>query len=347
MKKEIKVRLYADENDDFVELWKVIEHIKGEPQYYGRYTYGDEGTWYYVCDPLGYCELDRPVSNDIIFVLCDDKGNEYTRYSNGQKNTLLKFETYMKQQWQKVKHNINHNIENLTADFWAEAWNGETTMKINQWLLSYKDPTLYKREIEDMHGYDENWTGCWHEHQIEWETIPNSEFYYLGKKYQFTKVKHKHDICGVEWYEFVCTDSPISFSDWADKDRPWINSYGYMGNWFDDSTYGTMYDKRTAREKVVAALQKAYPPKEKYSKLLVIRLGNKEDLYSADYCYERNYSDTADYLINNDLHRKHIDYLCKFIRKETKDIVFPSNRGNKVMIKKKYPEIYGYDYCLL
>jgi len=49
--KEIKVKLYADENDSFVELWKVIDHVKGDPLYYGRYTYNDEGTWYYVCDP--------------------------------------------------------------------------------------------------------------------------------------------------------------------------------------------------------------------------------------------------------------------------------------------------------
>lgn len=29
-------------------------------------------------------------------------------------------------------------------------------MKINQWLLSYKDPDLYPEKAND---YDENWTG--------------------------------------------------------------------------------------------------------------------------------------------------------------------------------------------
>ena len=58
---EIKVYLYASENDCYVELWKSVD----EEKYYGRYTYNDAGTWYYVCDPLGYCELDHTVNDDI------------------------------------------------------------------------------------------------------------------------------------------------------------------------------------------------------------------------------------------------------------------------------------------
>ena len=91
--KEIKVKKSRNEDDNYVELWKVIDPMKGVPRYYGRYTYKDEGTWYYVSDPLGYCELDRAVENDVMFICCDDSGKECARYSNKDANPLPKFET--------------------------------------------------------------------------------------------------------------------------------------------------------------------------------------------------------------------------------------------------------------
>lgn len=198
--KEIRVQLYRGENDNYVELWKTVEKINGKHKYYGRYTYGDEGTWYSVCDPLGYCELNAPMADSVIFICCDDSGNEVIRYSNADGNKLPKFENVIKREWDKVKEKLQHNTEDFTKNFWAKCWNGDTTMKINQWLLSYKDPELYPEKAND---YDENWTGCWAEKEIAYEPIPNTEFEYLGHKYQFTKVKHKHEYCGVEWYE--CT----------------------------------------------------------------------------------------------------------------------------------------------
>lgn len=343
MEKEIKVCLYAHENDSYHELWKVI----GEERYYVRSTFNDEGTWSSVSDPLGYCEPDTTMPDDVMFVLCDAEGNEYFRYSNAQRNPLPKLETYINMQWQKLKDNVEHNTENLTANFWAECWNGDTTMKINQWLLSYKDPSLYAKEIADMNGYDENWTGCWHEHEISYEPIPDSEFMYLGKKYQFTKVKHKHDVCGVEWYEFVCTDAPYQMVDWASKDRPWIQTYQYMGNWFDNSTHGTMYDQRTARQMVIEALHKEIPKEKEYSKLLYVKLGDRTQKWWSDVCSEATYADVADWLINRDLHRKHVDELCKHIGKEIEGKVFASNKENKKLITETYPDIYGYDWCLI
>lgn len=343
MPKEIRVYKYADENDSYNELWKVVN----ENKYYVRATENVYCSWYSVCDPLGYCERNEYMPEDVMFILCDEKGNEYMRYSNGMDNPLPKFEDYIKEQWQKLSDKIQHNTENLTANFWAECWNGDTTMSINQWLLSYKDPTLYEKEIDSMHGYDENWTGPWHQHEIEWETIPDSEFMYLGKKYQFTKVKHKHDVCGVEWYEFVCTDAPYTFADWANEDRPWVVDYLYMGNWFDKNTYGAMYDQRSARNKVIDALLKEYPKEKEYSKLLYVRLGDRTKQWWSDVCNEASYADVADWLIDGDLHREHIDDLCKHIGKKTKDVVFASNRKNKDAITSMYPDIYGYNYCLI
>lgn len=84
------------ENDNYVELWKTVEKINGKHKYYGRYTYGDEGTWYSVCDPLGYCELNAPMADSVIFICCDDSGNEVIRYSNADGNKLPKFENVIK-----------------------------------------------------------------------------------------------------------------------------------------------------------------------------------------------------------------------------------------------------------
>lgn len=337
--KEIKVRLYHGENDYFVELWEVVEEMAGIPKYFGRYTYGNEGTWYFVSDPLGYCELDHAVSDDVVFILCDEDGNECMRYSNADKNPLPKFEDVMKKKWKEVCKNIEHNTENMTANFWAEAYNGETTLSINQWLLTFKDPDLYKKEIDEMFGYDENWTGCLSYKEIAYEAIPGTEFEYLGKKYQFTKVTLKHDVCGAEWIEYRCTDAPYVMQDtfWI-KDRIFINSYGYLGNWFDKSNVGAMMDKRSARKLVETKLLEVIPKEKKYGNLLYI---------SGNYCYEKSYSDAAESLIGRDFHRSKVIELANNLKEKTKNIVFVNSYANKQKIKELYPDIYGYNWCLI
>ena len=108
-----------------------------------------------------------------------------------------------------------------------------------------------------------------------------------------------------------------------------------------------MYDQRTARERVVAALIKKFPMKEKWDKLLYVKKRTGNEFYKCDCCYEKSYSDMADVLINRNYHRKDVDYLCKFINKKTEGIVFASNRGNKYTIRQAYPDIYDYDNCLI
>ena len=345
--KEIKVKLYRGEDDYYVELWKVINHIKGEPQYYGRYTFNDEGTWYYVCDPLGYCELDRPVKDDVMFIICDENDNEYMRYSNADENRLLKFDTVMKNKWREFCENFRReheikfpcNTENQTANFWAEAINGETTLGINQWLLTFKDPDLYKKEIDEMYGYDENWTSCNQSREIAYETILNTEFEYIGHKFQFTKVTNKHDVCGAVWVEYLCTDAPYEMDDlpWI-EDKSYIKNYGYLGNWFDKANVGTMYDKRTARQMVLAKVYDVFGKENQYKGLLYV---------NGRYCYKKSYSDVAEALINRDLHRKSVEDLILHFTERTEGIVFLHTNKNKQKIKEMYPDIYGYDWCLI
>ena len=344
MAKEIKVYLYANENDDFNELWKVVD----EEQYYARHTFGNEGIWYYVCDPLGYCELDYKVPNDVTFIMCDSEGNEYHRYSNGEPNPLPKFADYIKIQWQKVKDNIPHNTENDEANFWSMCWNGETIRKLNQWLVSFMDKDLYPKEIADMHGYEENWYGCWHNTETDYTSIPGSEFEYLGNKYQFVKVHHKHDVCGVEWDTFECCDNPLQMGWWGTETHPQVQSYMEMGNWFDDSIYGTMYDKRTARERIAEKLLEIFPKEREYGTLLFVRKNEPDKWCTASaYCWEKGYGECAEMLINDDYHVDNISDLTQNIKARTENIVFLNNRENRKKIVEMYPEVYGYDMCLI
>ena len=340
MSKRIKVQLVRGEDDNYNELWKVVK----EKKYYCRNTWG-KGTWYYVCDPLGYCELDREVENDVVFIVCDENGNELFESSNGGKS-FPKFETVVKEKWNEVKKSITHNTENLTANFWSMCYDGTTTMEVNKWLISFKDPDLYGDKAKD---YDENWTGCWAEKEIGYETIPGSEFEYLGHKYQFTKVTHKHDYCGVEWVEFVCTDSPyVVDTEWA-KDRNFIKTYMYMGNWFDDSKYGMMYDKGTAEKLVTNALETIFPLDEfGYGKLYYVYI-NEENTWCPCQFMTKKYWEVAKILMGNDFHRENINRICENIKELTEGIVYKKNTENRNLIMEKYPDIYYYydsDYGL-
>lgn len=326
--KEIKVRLYRYEDDNFVELWKVIDSVKGEPRYYGRYMYHNEGTWYYVCDPLGYCELHHSVKDDVMFILCDEKGNEYLRYSNADDNPLPKLQEYIKMEWDKHKDKILHNVENHEKDFWAEIIYGETTLGINQWLLSFKDPDLYKKEIDDMYGYDENWLYCRTE-EIKYEPIEGTEFTYLGDKYQFTKVTCRHKICGVEWIEYRCTDAPYRIDSWTNSI---VSHYGNLGNWYDSSKIGAMYDKRTARNVIVKALEEIYPKENDRSWLLYV---DESSFYKTLRKY--SYGEAAEILLGKELHR---DKVLEIANKEkTEHHFYLNTKENRDYINQKYSEI--------
>lgn len=298
---EIKVRLYRSEDDNYIELWKVINPEKGKPQYYGRYMYQNEGLWIYVADPLGYCERDHDVPNDVVFILCDEKGKEYYRYSNADENPLPTLEEVIKAEWNKVRGNITHNAENYAKDFLTEVKCGETTLSLNQWLLSFKDPDLYQQEIADMFGYDENWLyGTKSRKEIKYEPISGTVFSYLGLEYQFTAVTCKHDICGVEWIEYKCTDAPYIVEDWNHR----VKSYGDVGNYFDPNNIGTMYDIQTARQLVTDALAQIYHAEQDASLLYIKKSGC---LVLDRISYEK----AAEILLGGELHRNKVAELIE------------------------------------
>lgn len=325
--KEIKVKLYSSENDDYVELWEVINKEPNTPKYFGRYTYRNAGIWYTICDPLGYCELNSRVKEDIMFILCDENGNEYCRYSNGQENPLPTFETVIKNEWVKVSDTIAHNTENAEANFWAEAIDGETTMELNKWLLTYMDPVLYKKEIDEMYGITDNWVYCRTE-ETGYEIIPDTVFSYLGKEFQFAKIKYRHKVCGAEWIEFCCVDAPeVQKSDWGNN---CISSYMTLGNWFDANATGAMTDRRSARKLVLKALEEIYPMQNKYDRLLYVNTNGYTSARS------KTYLEAAEALldISRDLHK---DKVLELIENEKKAHTFILNtKENRDHLRAKY-----------
>lgn len=325
--KKVRVTLYQSENDDYVELWKVLDQKTKDPAYYGRYTYGDEGTWFYVADPLGYCELDRSVENDVLFICCDENGKECARYTNADKNPLPKFKTIMTQKWEAISQQIIHNTENMEKDFLSEYLTGRTTLKINQWLLTFKDPDLYEKEIADMNGYDENWTDC-RKKEIGYESIPGSEFEYLGKKYQFTKRKMRHTVCGVEWVEFVCTDSPYIVDETYG-----LTYYGYMGNQFDETKTGACLDKTSAMKTVSKELEIIYGCKN------VIDFRSVYDIQSYGLLH------AAEKLLNGDLHKSNVRSVIE-AEKEKKSFI-PGTTEELDKLRKEHPDIPFYIWMKL
>lgn len=68
--KEFWVKIKYPENDEYNELW-----ITNKGTYFARHTYHG-GVWYFVGDPLGFCELSHLCPEDYVFHVCDDSWNE-------------------------------------------------------------------------------------------------------------------------------------------------------------------------------------------------------------------------------------------------------------------------------
>jgi len=156
--KEIKVKYIEQEN--YLELWKAIKAEKGEPKYYGRDIGGADRTWVYISNPECYREIDGPVPDDVIFVVCDEKNHECLRDSNGHHNPdFLTLEETIMEEWYKVEITVSKDealemdIKNWIHTFLDEDW--VMTLKeqgmpciYDNWMLSYKE--VSERSIREF-----------------------------------------------------------------------------------------------------------------------------------------------------------------------------------------------------
>lgn len=300
--KEIQIQICYHENDSYNELWKVVGTPKGTAgTYYVRATEGG-GYWYTVGDPLGYCERDCGVENDVLFIICNPSGEPVGASSNI--NPIFPtLKQAAKKEWEKIKGDLNHIAEDTTKDFFSMCWDGSSTLNINQWLESFMDPNLYPEEIKDMHGYPENWVmKCKKKSK---EAI--STFDYLGKGYAIYKVKFQHEICGVEYYEFYCGSYP-----YMGEHESYITFYA---SWFDAQNVGTMYPRKIAFQKLEEQLKDIYKgPICEY-----------KEQYGGKLVYPLTINEVSQRLINGDFHRVNVDAIAnKEKQNPTYDLITPA-----------------------
>lgn len=287
--KEIQIQIYYHENDNYDELWKVVGTPRGEAgKYYIRATdFG--GYWYTVCDPLGYCERNYTVKEDVLFIICNPDGKPIGASSNvNPKFPTLKQKA--KEEWNRVKDGIDYIAEDKIKNFWSMCWDGTSTLSINQWLESFMDTDLYADEIKEMYGHPENWVmRC-----EECSKDAVSTFEYLGVGYAIYKVKYRHTICGVEYYEFYSGRYPFM--------GEYENYIDFYASWFDKNNIGTMYPKKIAIQKVKEQL------KEIYGNGYVCEY---KERYGGKLIYPLTIDDITTRLIGGDLHRASVDKIAK------------------------------------
>lgn len=216
MKKTIRVYLYATANDSYVELWKVVN----QDDFIARYVFGAK-TWCYVSDPLGYCELDYQMSDDIDVIVCTPEGKELFATRNGDGTSQFPtMEAAIKKEFAAYR---KEHPEIIPCD-------QEGYQRFKRWLLSFKDPEKYGIHAK---GYEDNWVYSDAEKTKE-TTI--KEWDYLGYTCSLEAVSYRHKFCGKEWTVMASRDKTI----------------GYI---FDDSQMGPMYSESEARDIIMDSLR--------------------------------------------------------------------------------------------
>lgn len=286
---KIKVRLYRTEDDNYNELWKEV----GGKRFFARHVFGPP-VWYYVCDPLGYCELDYPCKENKVFVICDQYGNELFESSNApDSEPFLTLEQTAKEVWKSCGIEAKKN-------------------GLNNWLLSYlTKENLAKDPERTQFCPEDNWVYCWHETV---ERIPVKKFEYLGSRYCIWKLVQKHLYCDCTWDAYAAASANV---DWE---------YPMYDCWFGEvfePVYGPMYGKYEAIQMLKKVFSECYGTKN----LSIVR-----DTFAGPHERKLTHAEAAEYLIDKDLSRKHVDEL---VRREYEK---PSFYTNSRAIQKDYPD---------
>ena len=228
--REIKVSIYAHENDSYVELYKVL---KGETKhkYIARHTYrnGNGGEWYFVSDPLGYCELDYGCPEDYVFIVCDQKGKELFRDSNGTvRHPFPTLEGQAVMSWNEIKTSYPSKNEGLS-----------------NWLLSYLTTEIMETKLKDKNCIETNWPHWCNE--TSREVI--KRFSHLGENYCIYKITYRHQFCDCVWTEFYSGDEIM---------KEYTSYIKFHGAQFDEANTGPNYSCGEAIKLVMAALKEIY-----------------------------------------------------------------------------------------
>lgn len=185
--KEIRVKYIGVENN--LELWKVISPGKGTSKYYGRDICYADRKWVYVSNV--YREIEGPVPDDVVFVVCDEKNHECLRDSNGHHNSdFLTLEEKIMEEWCKVEipvskdETLEMDIKNWIHTFLDEEW--VKTLKEQGMPCIYDNWELSCKEVSERVLREFDFVGipmCIYETVYE-HTFCHQTFkrYHAGKK---------------------------------------------------------------------------------------------------------------------------------------------------------------------
>lgn len=294
---KIKVRLYCPEDDCYNELWKEVDGKR----YFARNVWHGS-TWYYVCDPLGYRELDYPCEDELIFVVCDQGGNRLFENGNAINFCFPSLEQAARQRWDECKYKYLTHANHAP---------------LSDWLLSHMTPeNLAKDPVRTQFCPSDNWTACWYE-EVKHEAV--EEFEYLGDRYCIWAITYKHLFCDCGWVSY--------FAGAADMDWEYPSFVCWFADSYDASAdnFGPMYSKRKAVELVSDALKTIYDDAPSLSMILTyawIPEGIERSM---------SYRDAADFLIGNDLSRTHVHAVVEEER------LHPQFYSSIAAIRKDYP----------
>lgn len=195
MEKTLKVKIVRYENDDYIELWKIINPKENTPKYIGRCT-SDEPYWIYVCDPLGYCENNGIIEDDVTVIVCDENCNELFITSNKDDSVQFpKFDEAISNEW--TNHTELHSYSYIE-------W--------KNWILSYQDIDKYK----EANTYEENWLySPYLVKRISYQVLEDTAFKYLNIEYVFVKVQYLHTVCNKEWFEYTICRKDKVYQDYS------------------------------------------------------------------------------------------------------------------------------------
>lgn len=227
-----RVAFHSKENGSYVELWRTV----GGKTYIARHTYGPK-RWYYVSDPLGYRELDRPIEDGVTVIVCGRDGRELFRTCNADGSADFntpRQEAYARWAEYAKEHDTKVSVEDHSAQLFVHWATGTPAGAFNRWLLSFQDPELY----EEAKDYAENWLWCHNERLDGFETL--AEYEYLGEPKKIERCRFRHKVCGVEWDEYYAGEH-------------------FIGHGFDGSKTGTMYSEAEARKILTAAIRSNFP----------------------------------------------------------------------------------------
>lgn len=280
--KKVYVKLKCLEDDSYNELYIVKNKEEAKLRYVARHTLGG-GTWYYVCDPLGYRELNYPCPDDMVFVVCSPDGTELFESSNGDGKAITRLQEMVKKEFEPfITENMKLTCNRSTA-LYAQAFTGELIDSYQKWLLTFKDPEKYGESAKD---YDENW--CYYLVE-ETETKKLGSFKYMGIKFDIEKKHYKHKICGAEWDEY-------------------FSGGELMATEFDSSVTGPMLPESLAVKHMNKALFDIYGMSNHRGSIYHIQ---KRKYYGTDtdviYLYEMPLYKGSELLLDRDYNKKHID----------------------------------------